>query len=294
MSYGEKMKKIILLLLMLFTLGGCSFKSTSLEDATIYTTVYPVEYIMNYLYGTESKVLSIYPSDVDLNNFKLTDKQIEEYASSDLFVYMGSSDELEIAKTFINENDKLLIIDATYGLTIDENTDIRSLWLAPNNFLMLAKNIKNSLNEYLNNTLKEEEVTKKYDELYAQISWVDAELRTIAKEAKENDNNTLVVASNAFKYLSNYGFNVISIPDIEKDGSENAINELKNNFKNGKYNTLLKLKSEEGSELVQSLVADKSTNLVEIDDMITNSDATTDYIEIQYENVATIRNLLVK
>ena len=67
------------------------------------------------------------------------------------------------------------------------------MWLAPNNFLMLCKNIKNSLNEYLDNSLKIKAVNDLYNELYAQVSWVDAEMRNIAREAKENNNNTLVV-----------------------------------------------------------------------------------------------------
>ncbi len=285
------MKKIILLLLMLCLTTGCSLKEQSLENSTIYTTVYPVQYIMNYLYGDESKISSIYPADVDLNNYKLTDKQIEEYASGDLFVYIGLGSELEMAKTFINKNDKLLIIDATYGLTY--NNDIKELWLAPNNFLMLAKNIKNSLNEYLNNTIKEEIVEEKYNELYAKVSWIDAELRAVAKEAKENNNNTLVVASNVFKFLNNYGFNIISLEDIENEGSESALTEIKNNFKNAKYNAIVKLKSMKNTDLINELVNSNKAQIIEIDDIITNSDASNDYVSMQNENVAVIRNLLV-
>ena len=46
----------------------------------------------------------------------------------------------------------MLIIDATYGLNYNNN--LTELWLAPNNFLMLAKNIKTSLNEYLDNAIQ--------------------------------------------------------------------------------------------------------------------------------------------
>lgn len=285
------MKKIIVLLLALLALSGCSLKKTNLEDSTIYTTIYPVKYIMEYLYGDESTIASIYPNDVVLNNYTLTKKQIKEYANSDLFVFIGLGSELEIAKTFINENSKLLIIDATYGLNY--NNDIRELWLAPNNFLMLAKNIKTSLKEYLNNTLKEETVESKYDELYAKVSWIDAELRNIAKEAKENNNNTLVVSSNVFKFLENYGFNIISLEDIEASGSENALNDIKNNFKNSKYNAVIKLSSEEKTDLINELVNVNKAQLIEINDIITNEDPTSDYVSIQYENIAVIRNLLV-
>lgn len=287
----KKIKILCLLLIMFVLVSGCSTNKITLENAKIYTTIYPIGYITEYLYGDNSTTTSIYPNGVDLDSYTLTDKQIEEYANGDLFVYIGLGNEKEIAKSFINKNKKLLIIDATYGLNYNNN--IEELWLAPNNFLMLAKNIKNSLNEYLNNTLKVDAVNEKYDDLYAKVSWIDAELRSIAREARELDNNTVVVSSNTFKYLENYGFNVISLEDIEKSGSENALNDIKNKFKNSKYNTIIKLKSEENTNLIKELVDKNKAEIIEINDVITNDDPASDYISIQYENVALIRNLLV-
>ena len=53
------MKKIFLSLIvfiLIFTLTGC--KTDSMEDITIYTTTYPIEYITNRLYGIQMKSLS--------------------------------------------------------------------------------------------------------------------------------------------------------------------------------------------------------------------------------------------
>ena len=286
----KKIKLGIIFLLTIFLTCSCSFKKGSLDNATIYTTVYPVNYIISYLYGDGSTIQSIYPNGVDIDNYSLTTKQIENYANGDLFVYVGLGNEKEIAKTFINENSDLLIIDATYGLSYSE--DIKELWLAPNNFLMLCKNIKNSLNEYLDNSLKIKNVNDLYDELYAQVSWVDAEMRNIAREAKENNNNTLVVTSKTFKFLENYGFEVVVLEELEENGTENAINDLKNNFKNGKYNSIIKLSSEEESDFVKNLVKEYNPQEINFNDMITN-DTTQDYIAIQYENIAVLRELLL-
>ena len=288
----KKIKLLMMILSVLFLTSACNFNTTSLDNATIYTTVYPVKFITEYLYGDNSTVNSIYPNGVKLDEYKLTSKQIDEYSKGDLFVYVGVGNEKEIAKSFLNKNDELLIIDATYGLNY--HNDIEELWLAPNNFLMLAKNIKGSLTEYLNNTLKEEEVNKKYDELYAKISWIDAELRNIAKEAKELDNNTLVVSSNTLKYLEGYGFTVISLEEIEASGSENALTDIKNKFKNSKYNTILKLASEDETDLIKELKDKNKANILTINDAITNDDTANDYLAIQNENIAQIRNLLIK
>lgn len=284
------MKKILLLFCGLLCLTGCDFNSTSLDNANIYTTVYPVSYIIDYIYGDNSVVTSIYPNGVNLKDYSLTNKQIEDYSKGDLFIYMGIDNEKELAKSLINKNNKLLIIDATYGLEYKE--DIRELWLAPNNFLMLAKNIKNTLNEYLDNTVKEDSVTKKYDELYSEVSWIDAELRSIAKDAQENSNNTLVVSSNVFKYLEHYGFNIISLEDITSSGSESAISDIKNKFKNSKYKSFIKLESEEETELMQDLLKNKAEEVV-FKDMITNSEKANDYITMQNENINSIRKIII-
>lgn len=286
----KKIKYLIVSLLFIGILSGCSFKNNTLENAKIYTTIYPVEYIIDYLYGENSTIESIYPDGVNLDKYSLTDKQIDNYAKGDLFVYIGLGNEKEIAKKFLNKNDKLLIIDATYGLNYNE--DIKELWLAPNNFLMLAKNIKNSLNEYLDNSFKSEDVNKLYDELYENVSWVDAELRNVARNAKENENNTLIVTSNMFKYLESYGFNIISLEDIEESGSENAINDIKSKFKNSKYTKILKLTDEKESDLIKDLRNKYNAKVVELNNIITNSDTASDYVSIQYENIAVIRDLL--
>lgn len=287
----KKYKLIILLIIGIFFVTGCSFTSTNLENAKIYTTIYPVEYITKFLYGEHSEIESIYPIGVELDKYSLTKKQITEYSSGDLFVYVGLGTEKDIAKDFINKNDKLLIIDSTYGLNYNDN--IKELWLAPNNFLMLAKNIKLSLVEYLDNAVLEDDINKKYNELYEKASWLDAELRNIAREAKENDNNTIVVATNTFKFLENYGFNVISLEEIEKSGSENAINDIKNKFKNSKYTTILQLDGEKSSELVNSLVTKSNAKTKTFNNLITNNDSASDYISIQYENIAVIREMLL-
>lgn len=287
-----KIKKLLLILLAIpFLIGGCSNNTHNLENATIYTTIYPIKYIVNYLYKDSGKIESIYPDGTNIKEYELSEKQIDNYSSGDLFVYVGLGEEKNIAKSFINKNKDLLIIDATYGLSSD---NIEELWLAPNNFLMLVKNIKSSLNDYLDNTLKEDEVNKYYDELYKEVSWIDAELRSIANEAKSNGNNTLVVSSSVFNYLENYGFNIVNLEKIEKSKSENAINDIKNKFKNTTYKNVIVLSDEVSSELVKELGETYKANIVKINNMITNSDPASDYLSIQYENLALIRDIVLK
>ena len=282
------MKRIVLLLIISsLLLTGCSFKANKLDDATIYTTIYPTKYIMEYLYGENSTIESIYPNGVNLKEYSLTDKQIDNYSKGDLFVYMGVGNEKEIAKSLVNKNHDILIIDATYGLS---SNNYEELWLAPNNFTMLLNNVKDSLNEYLNNAVKEDLVNKKYDELYTKVSWLDAEFRNIAKNARANDKYTIVVSSHGFDFLKGYGFNIICLEDVST--SENALNDLKNKFKNSTYTNILKLNGEEETELMKELNTKYKANIVSINDLITNNDSASDYVSIQYENIAIIRDIL--
>ena len=74
------MKKIIKLLfigLSTLLLCGCTSKD-SMEDITIYTSIYPIEYITKALYGEHANIVSFYPNDVNPYEYKLTAKQMNK------------------------------------------------------------------------------------------------------------------------------------------------------------------------------------------------------------------------
>ena len=136
------MKKIILIFLILFTLTGCSlFKRDSMENISIITTNYALEYVVNSMYGDNSLVSSIYPDGVDIDNYTFTDKQIKDYSKKDMFIYLGLTDDVNQAITFLNNNNKIKIIDATFGMEYKNTID--ELWLNPSTLLMISGNIKN-------------------------------------------------------------------------------------------------------------------------------------------------------
>lgn len=279
--------KILFILLISIFLCGCSKNKVKDDEiVNIYTTVYPVTYITNKLYGENNVVKSIYPNGVDLNNYKLTEKQINEYSSVNMFVYIGLGNEKEIAKSFLNKNKKLEIIDASYGLSY--NNKLEELWIAPNNFLMLAKNIKASLNEYIDNEFILNSIENNYDEIYKDTSWLDAELRNIAKESKDSNTNTIITKSNVFNYLTNYGFNVISLDNI----TNNEKTDIKSKFKNGSYSSILKLDTENESDFMKELVDNYSAKVININSMITNDDSSSNYKTIQNENINKIREIV--
>lgn len=203
------MKKIFILLLSLFLLTGCQvFKSDAMEDIEVYTTTYPINYLVNYLYGTHSTIHSIYPNGVNFKDYSLSDKKINEFAKSDLFVFNSQDLERNYAVKMINENKNLKLIDTAYGMTYDYS--IEELWLNPYNYLMMANNIKNSLSEYITNPYLVEEIKKNYDNLQYDLSKLDASYQEALKDTKYK---TIVTDNSLFKYLEKYNIEVISLEE---------------------------------------------------------------------------------
>lgn len=282
MKKHKNLLKIICLLLGLFSLSGC-FKRDDMEDISIVVSTYPLEYIVKSLYGTYSNITSIYPSGIDINNYELTDKQISDYAKSTLFVYNGLSDEKNIARSFLNQNKNMKIIDVSYGLNIEYGKTPEELWLSPNNYLMLATTAKNNLSDFINSKYIKQAIATNYAKLQEDLSLMDANLRSIGASSKK----PIITTSNTLKYLENYGFTVISLED-----SKNVTTDLKNNFKNGTYTTLF-IKKGETSDTITDLTKNYKAKTVEVNLMNTldskereNSD---DYLSIMNEYLRNLR-----
>ena len=203
------MKKITKILLIVFSgvllVTGC-FKNDTMEDIDIVVTKYPIEYAINTLYGDYSTISSIYPNGIDTDSYDLTDKKIKEYSKKNLFIYNGLSNEGDIAIKFLNNNSKIKLIDISKGLEIKNKEE--ELWLNPANYLMIAQNIKNDLSEYINSTVILQNIDTNYEKLKLTISTYDAQLNTIAENAK---NKNIVVTNDALKFLERYGFTVDSV-----------------------------------------------------------------------------------
>ncbi len=279
------MKKLFLLAYITLMGTACVFGQNGLDNPTVYTTIYPVTYLTEYLYGEHSEIKSIYPADADVFNYDFTDKQKEEFALGDLFIYAGVTEEINIAKDFVDYNNDILLIDSTHTFKL-ENT-VEEIWLSPNNYLMLAKNIKNSLNEYVTNLNILDDINVKYDELAEILSFMDADLRIIGNKAKEENNNVLVVSSDTFKYLENYGFVIISLEDSKYetvDARENIIS----NFENDNYLALIN-EYGNGNEVVNEIAASDSVTKIDID-IHSNAEAGTDYLSVMQEFVANLQH----
>lgn len=260
------MKKVLVLCLTcLLFLCGC-LKRDTMEDITIYTSYYPLEYITNALYGNNSKVYSIYPDGTNPNDTTLTEKQLSDYSNGSLFIFSGLSNEKNYLYDMLKNNKDLKIIDSTLSMQTNEEygNRIEELWLDPNNLLMIARNIKDGLDEYINNYYLKNEIENNYSNLKIELSQMSANLHLIAETA---DNPTLVVSSNVFKFLENYGFTIYS---LEKN-DEKTIKIVSNLMKNKKISYIFLLSSDEETETIKKLNETYGTKLVIFNSLATIS-----------------------
>ena len=272
------MKKVIVLLMSLFLLTGCLEEEKL--DKIAYTTYYPLEFATNYMYKDFATVKSIYPNGIDTSKYTLTDKQKSIYASSDMFVYAGVTDEVKLAAEFLNTNQNISIIDGTKGLSY--SSEVCELWLDPSNYLMIAKNIKSTLIDYANNVYDEEKIDKLYDELKIKISEIDVDLTMMGKNASKKN---ILVTNDSFNFLSKYNINVISI----KEGDTKSINEAKKLINSGEIKYAYVLRGNTLSQEIETFIKNYNLEKIEIDSMYTITDEDknngNDYLSIMTENI---------
>lgn len=257
----KKYLKLFTIALLLFSLTGC-FKKDNYENIKIYTTVYPVEYIVTTLYGDYAQIESIYPNAADINKYKITNKKLNDFSKGDLFIYNGLSNEKQVAASLLNKNKNMDIIDVSQGLEI--KSDQAELWLSPSSFLMMAQNIKNGLHEYITNKSILDKIDENYENIKVSISEFDAELKLIAENT---ENKKLIVANNSFKFLEKYGFEVISVSDDEENSNTN-ISKAKKYYQTKETSYIFELSGTEETDVIKDLV-DSGAKKVDIPSMYT-------------------------
>lgn len=287
----KKFKYIIIIMIFSLFLSGCSLlKRDNMEDISIITTIYSLEYVINYLYGDNAVINSIYPDDTNVDNYTFTDKQIRDNSKKDLFIYMGKTKDSDIAITYLNNNKNLKLIDASFGMEYKNGEE--ELWMNPSNLLMIAENIRNGLDEYISSSYLIKEIDNNYNNLKIELSELDADVKLSFENASKN---TIFTNSNALKYLSKYGVNVIVLNKNDNQYEKN-LTLLKNRINGKAIKYFYALENVEISSEVQELIDNKSIeletlhNLKNINDQERNNKI--NYIELSKDNLNMLKKEL--
>ncbi len=264
---------------------GC-FKRDNMEDINIITTYYPIEFITNKLYGDNSVVSSIYPDGINIYEYKLNNKQLNDLSKQDLFIYLGITDDKDLALNLINRNNDLLIIDPTFGMEMTYG--IEELWLNPSNLLMISQNIKNGLQEYINSAYLNKEIDKNYEALKVELSELDAEIKLTAENAT---NKTLVVSNDVFMFLEKYGFKIISLdPDTT---TERTLVDVQDMINNQTIKYVFLLEHDQENEYIKALEQNTKAEFLTLQGLTNLTDEERnnreDYIKLMNENLELIK-----
>ena len=274
---------------LVFLTSGC-FKKDDLEDITIYTSVYPIEYIVDTLYGKNSNVKSIYPDGVDVSKYSLTDKQIKDYSKGNMFVFNGLSDEKDYVTSMFNYNKDLMIIDTT--ATMEYNNHVEELWLDPSNFLMMSLNVKNGLLEYITNQYLKTEIDNNYSKLKLEISNIDAKIKLMNENSSKK---TIVVDNSSFKFLEKYGFEVISLEDNE-ELTDKTISDVISMVRKKQVTYIFSTDINNLNKNVQKVVKKTGVEILELNDLsnLTENQRNSkeDYISLLNENIDLLKKEL--
>ena len=283
-----KIFSIIGLLSLIPLFSGCS--NDSMDNITVYTTVYPVEFVTKKLYGNHGKIFNMYPQGINPYKYKFTKKQISDYGNSNLVIYNGLSDEKDNVVSMINQNKNLKIIDATNNIEYTYSLD--EIWINPSNVLMIAQNIKDGLKEYVDSDYTKSEINNAYEELKISISNIDADL----KEMVENtDKKKIIVQNNEFTFLNKYGLEVISLDDSTI--TDKTYTDAMNAVSNDDINYIYIIKDQKTNETVNKIMKEfPNLEIIELDTInnISTEDKKEgiDYITIMNDNIDKLKQEL--
>lgn len=151
------MKKLIWLsLLSILILSACQSEQTNKEETEglhIYTSIYPIQYIVEEIADEEANVESIYPPGVDAHTYEPSSKEITKLAKGDAFIYLGKEMESfaeTTADTLKSQDITLLEIGQNDSLfeteTADNDLDPH-IWLDPLRMIEMGEMIKEELIE---------------------------------------------------------------------------------------------------------------------------------------------------
>lgn len=284
------MKKNFLVLLIILILTGCKW-TEDFSDRYLYTTMYPIEYAANALYGEHAKVASVYPNGVD-QTYSVSEKKKKQYSKAETFIYSGVANEATLARDLLNLNRDLQIIDATKGM--NSSNKLASIWIDPSNYLMLCSNIKVSLIEYADNPYLKEEIENKYKELNVLISELDVQLYNIGRNGNYD---TILTTNNVFEFLKKYNINVISI-DSKNETLDKSYAEAKKMIQDKKIQYVYFLQGDEFTESQSKFISDNSLVKIEIPNIYTLTDENRkenkDYISIMNDIISEYKKELYK
>ncbi len=294
------MKRIIvfcLSLLLLLPLAGCG---AAAEEVSVMATFYPV-YILaeNILDGVEGVRLSSMtpPATGCLHDYQLLTSDMKALAKAQALLVNGAGMESflpDLAGQFPN----LKIVDCSQGVALlaeeegeehDHGEYNAHIWLAPQNAIRMAENLRDGLSALLPD--KAEQISANADKYIARLNALDAELReAIAALPKKK----IVTFHEAFPYFAQaYGLEVVAVVALEPDEpiSPRMLKQVIQKVKDAGCPPLFSEPQYENTAL-RTIAQETGAKVYELDPIVTGDGSPTAYEDAMRGNIEALREAL--
>jgi len=252
--------KTLATLFLFFVITGC-MANDSMDNISIHTTAYPIEYVTERLYGNHSKIKSIYPNG-SVQGEIVSDKLLRDYSKTNLFIFNGlDPNEKDYVYKMLGYNKKLKIIDVSTSVVYENK--VEELWLDPMNLLTIANNIKKGFEEYITSTYLLNEIRDNYEVLKQELISLDADYHETANRANRK---VIVISDDRFMYLSRYGIEVISLEENEHL-TQKTIHTVNEKITSGEIKCIFVVKGHEVNNTVKNIQENTKIELIELHDL---------------------------
>lgn len=296
-------------------------QSSSGDNLTIYTTVYPLQFLAEEIGGEYATVETVYPPGANEHTFEPSQKDIVSMAESDLFLYIGYNLEgfVNNAKSILEKEGVPVIavgelateghehaeeedtdhVHATEeeGSTDEHNHDHGDvdphLWLDPHIMIHMAEVVKDELSTL--NPEQEEYFEKNYEEIKAKLENLDQEF---ADTIKNSPKKKIIVSHSAYGYWEErYGLEQIAVTGLS-NSSEPSQKELQNIMTVAEENDIKYVIFEQNidSKLTTIIQKEISAEALTLHNLSVLTDQDTaeneDYFSIMHDNLDTLKTAL--
>lgn len=318
------MKKIIgiimaVVLIASFTAcGKVAEEPTQQSGLKIYTSFYPMRFLVSEIAGDKAEIISLVPAGVEPHDWEPKPRTLAELQESDMLVYNGAGMEtwLEALLPSI-EKAGVKAVNTSEGIELlpfdEKNADIHEdeeeedahegeelaydphVWVSPAKYKQQAQNVLNALVAV--DAANQAYYKANYDKLAEQLDKLDGDYR----QATTSFNSKVFIVSHAaFEYLAKeYGLTQLPIRGVtpQAEPSPAKLAELveicrKNNVKYIFFESLVSPK------LSQTLASEVGAEVLMLNDGqgITEDEIKQgrSYITIMYENLENLKKALMQ
>lgn len=304
--------KAFILLFLIVLAAGCSAndgtENTGDSERTVYTSLYPLHFIVEQIAGDTIDVKTVFPPGADAHTYEPSSRDMTAIAESDAFIYLGAGMEAfaETAADSLRSQDvKLIEIGEHEELFMESDHDEEHahdshdhhhhgkydphIWLDPLRMVEMAEIIKDELVSLYPDD--QQRYSENFENLKAELAELDAEYQEVLEEKEDKH---IVVSHTSFGYWEKrYGIKQISIHGLstENEPSQQELTKIIDEIESRNLDYILF--EQTGSNRISQIIQEETglqALTIHTLEVLTEEDIANkeDYISIMRSNLETL------